>query len=463
MNHRFLKSLQLSLAIMDLLAINAVFFISQFIFRDHGLITNRIEYSYFGFFISIAWVISVLAVNIYNEKYVMTFEKFTKVSCRAYIYFLLLVILYLFFFRMLAISRIFVSVTLVCVPVALLMNRFIYLAIYLYVKKKDWLTSKVLVIGYNSLSKKLASHLQEASINKEIVGFCEEDDNVNELSFYPILSNINNAMEVCREHGVTEIYSTIAPEQNNSLYQLIQSAEQNCIRFRIVPDLGFFINKQMHIDYIREIPVISLRHEPLEDLDNRIKKRIFDIVISFFVVTLVLSWLIPVVALLIWLESKGPIFFVQSRTGKDNKTFQCLKFRSMYVNEKAHTHQASRNDSRITRIGRFMRRTNIDEFPQFINVLKGDMSIVGPRPHMLKHTDEYSKLVRQYMVRQFLKPGITGWAQVNGLRGETRGLENMQQRVEHDIYYMENWSLFFDLKIVFMTAFNTIAGDENAF
>lgn len=463
MNSRFLRLLQFSLAVMDFISINAVFFTAEILFRKHSLLENHIQYSYFGFFLSIAWIIVILAFNIYQEKYVLSFESFTRASMRAYIYFILLVLLYLFFFRMLALSRIFIIVVLFSIPVSLLFNRFIYLAIYQYFRKREWLISKVLILGYNNLSKKLVGYLKEDGINKEIIGFCEEYENVNELSVYPILSNINGAMEVCKEHGVTEIYSTIAPEHNPGLYQLINKAEHNCIRFRVVPDLGFFINKQMHIDYLKEIPVISLRREPLEDLGNRIKKRAFDIVVSFFVIVFILSWMIPLVGLLIWLESRGPIFFKQQRSGKGNTTFCCLKFRSMKVNDMANQLQATRNDQRITPIGRFLRRTNIDEFPQFLNVLKGDMSIVGPRPHMIKHTDEYSKLIGQYMVRQFLKPGITGWAQVKGFRGETKAVMQMQKRVEHDLWYMENWSLVFDLKIIFMTVFTTIKGDENAF
>ena len=209
--------------------------------------------------------------------------------------------------------------------------------------------------------------------------------------------------------------------------------------------------------------MISMRNEPLEDLGNRIRKRLFDVVVSSLVAIFILSWLVPIIGILILLESRGPIFFIQERSGKDNKPFPCLKFRSMRVNKQSNEKQATKNDMRVTKIGKFLRRTSLDEFPQFLNVLKGDMSIVGPRPHMLKHTDEYSKLIGKYMVRQFLKPGITGWAQVNGYRGETLELKQMQKRVEHDLWYIENWSFFLDLKIMVLTVFNTLKGDDNAF
>ncbi|HVF97562.1 MAG TPA: undecaprenyl-phosphate glucose phosphotransferase [Flavisolibacter sp.] len=463
MNNRFVRSLQFSLGTLDFITINAVFFSTEYIFRKQVLISPNVEYFYLLFFLNAVWLAIAVAKNVYNEKYILSFESFSKVSMQAYLYFLSAIIIFLFFFRLILLSRVFITVVLSSIFISLLINRFLYLGIYYYFKKRLWMVSKVVIIGYNPLSKKLVEYLSEDSLNKEVVGFCEETENVKELSNYPILSNVSQTLEVCKQYGVTEIYSTVAPEQNHSLYGLIQGADENCIRFKIVPDLGFFFKKQMHIDYLKEIPVISLRREPLEDMGNRIKKRIFDIVVSFFVVVFILSWLVPVVGLLIWLESRGKVFFVQPRTGKNNNHFGCLKFRSMKTNNTANLQQATKNDSRVTRIGRFLRRTSLDEFPQFINVLRGDMSIVGPRPHMLEHTDQYARLIGQYMVRQFLKPGITGWAQVNGHRGETRRVEQMQKRVDHDLWYLENWSLFLDMKIMAMTAFKTVKGDKNAF
>jgi exopolysaccharide biosynthesis polyprenyl glycosylphosphotransferase len=217
------------------------------------------------------------------------------------------------------------------------------------------------------------------------------------------------------------------------------------------------------IEGFGHIPVISFRQEPLENVLNRFLKRSFDILFSLFVIIFILSWLVPILAIIIKLESKGPLFFVQMRSGKDNAAFKCYKFRSMRVNNDSDKKQASRQDARITKVGAFIRKTNIDELPQFFNVLIGDMSIVGPRPHMLSHTEEYSKLISKFMVRHFLKPGITGWAQVSGYRGETRTIDAMERRVEADVWYLENWSFLLDLKIIFLTMWNTFKGEENAF
>jgi undecaprenyl-phosphate galactose phosphotransferase/putative colanic acid biosynthesis UDP-glucose lipid carrier transferase len=167
--------------------------------------------------------------------------------------------------------------------------------------------------------------------------------------------------------------------------------------------------------------------------------------------------------LIIKLESPGPVFFRQKRSGRDNRPFVCLKFRSMYVNDLAHNKQAGKGDSRVTKFGAFIRKTSIDELPQFFNVFWGDMSVVGPRPHMINLAKEYSELINNYLVRQFAKPGITGWAQVNGYRGETKELSDMENRVEYDIWYIENWSLLLDIKIIVRTVINILKGDENAY
>ncbi|MFI5131985.1 MAG: nucleoside-diphosphate sugar epimerase/dehydratase, partial [Chitinophagales bacterium] len=275
MKHRFLRTLQLRLAVLDVLVINIVFFSLQFMLHKRP----NVQYIYFIFFLNVVWIGIAWLKNIYHERFIGSFEKFTKNSLQAYIYLLLAVIIYLFFFRFLLISRVFIVLVLSGIPVALLINRLLYLFTYQYLKKTDRRENKVVIIGYNSLSKKLVNYLSEDGVN-EIIGYCEEYQNIHELSNYPILTGVADSLDICKKYGVNEIYSTIAPEHNPDLYKLIQGAEDNCIRFRLVPDLGIFIKKQMYIDYLKEIPIISLRNEPLEDWGNRISKRIFDITVS---------------------------------------------------------------------------------------------------------------------------------------------------------------------------------------
>jgi putative colanic acid biosynthesis UDP-glucose lipid carrier transferase len=322
---------------------------------------------------------------------------------------------------------------------------------------------KVIIIGYNPTAKKLAGYLQKQKTKTEIVGYCDDEEKVNELSDYPIISNLYNTVHLCTQQAVTEIYSTISPAQNPNVYSIMKAADDQCIRFKIIPDFNWHADEPSSINYYKDLPVLSMRKMPLDNPYSKIKKRSIDLCISIAAIILILSWMIPLIGLLIWLDDKGPIFFIQKRSGKDNKTFNCIKFRSMKKNLEADSRQATIDDERITRIGKFLRCTNLDEFPQFLNVFTGDMSVVGPRPHMLKHTHEFSRLIDQYMARHFVKPGITGWAQANGFRGETKTIKQMQGRVECDLWYIENWSFILDARIILLTIRGTIKGDENAF
>jgi putative colanic acid biosysnthesis UDP-glucose lipid carrier transferase len=463
MNKYFLKMMQTALILLDILAINIGFNTVNYLFHKDLMISAFIEYNNFLYYLNGSWIVVSISCKIYKESNITSFEAFSRISVRAFLYFMGFLMLYLFFFRQFIISRMFLTVLLSSISLLLIINRFIYLGIYQYFKKKDYLITRIVILGYNNVSKKLIEYLEKDAINAEIIGFCEEEKNIREITHYPILNTIDNSLSICKIYNATDIYSTIAPEQNEMVYDVIRHAEQNCIRFRLIPDLGFFIKQKLYIDYIHDLPVISLRREPLEDLGNRIGKRIFDVLFSLFVIVFFLSVLMPIVGLLILFESKGPVFFRQFRSGKNNKIFNCLKFRSMHINAKADSEQASSDDIRITRIGKFLRRTSLDEFPQFLNVLSGQMSIVGPRPHMLKHTDDYSKLLNKFMIRQFVKPGITGWAQIHGLRGETKMLTQMEKRVEHDIWYMENWSIWLDVRIIFLTVFKIFGKDKSAF
>ncbi len=463
MNRRFLQFLQLTLVSLDLLILNAIYLLVRLFLHNRIADDNFMLYFQYWAILNSCWIVLSWIGKVYSSGSILSFESFTKRTMRIYIIWVLSIFFYLFLSHKLTLSRLFVTSTCVAFGVGLLINRFAYIGIRDYFRNSDNFGKKIVILGYNDIAKKLASYLEQEGINMKVLGFAEDFEKVTELSHYPILSGVNESLEISKKLQVNEIFSTITPEQDNNIYNLMKEAEAECIRFRIVPDLSSFIRRPVHIDYLRDIPIISLRSEPLDDVANRINKRAFDVAISIFVIVFILSWLIPIISIFILLESRGPVFFVQQRTGKDNKPFGCIKFRSMKVNKDANTMQASRGDTRITRVGRFLRRSNLDEFPQFINVLMGDMSVVGPRPHMLKHTDDYSKLINQYMVRQFLKPGITGWAQVNGYRGETKDLQQMKGRVEYDLWYMENWSVWLDIKIMFLTVYNVFRGEPNAF
>jgi putative colanic acid biosynthesis UDP-glucose lipid carrier transferase len=274
---------------------------------------------------------------------------------------------------------------------------------------------------------------------------------------------VKNCIEYVISNNIDEIFCALPATEMKTVEKFMLEADRNLIRFKFIPEYIDFVKRPTMVENFGHIPVISLRPEPLENMLNRFVKRVFDFIFSLFVILFLLSWLLPILAILIKISSRGPVFFVQTRSGRDNKSFNCYKFRSMVVNNQSHDKQASKNDSRVTKLGSFLRRTSLDELPQFFNVLIGNMSVVGPRPHMINHTKQYASLIDKFMVRHFLKPGITGFAQVNGLRGETKTTQAMLLRVEADVWYLENWSFLLDLKIIFLTVWNAVKGEENAF
>jgi Undecaprenyl-phosphate glucose phosphotransferase len=267
------------------------------------------------------------------------------------------------------------------------------------------------------------------------------------------------------QNRIDIVYCALPGTRKQEITDLMEFCERNTIRFRVIPSSDSFIPvvKTSELEFHGAVPVSKLRSEPLDRQLNRWMKRGFDIVFSAAVILVIFSWLFPLLALLIKMSSKGPVFFKQMRLGRDNKEFVCWKFRSMRMNKEADVKQATKNDPRVTPIGRFLRKSNLDEMPQFINVLLGHMSVVGPRPHPLRLNDQYRDIIDKYMVRHFVRPGITGWAQVNGLRGETRTPELMERRVEMDIWYLENWSFWLDLRIVVKTVTNMFGKDEMAY
>jgi len=276
-------------------------------------------------------------------------------------------------------------------------------------------------------------------------------------------THLDECFNFVKEKRIDEIYCSISALDNSQLLKVVDFADNNLIILKFLPDNKEIFSKKLKYERYDYIPILSLRNMPMEESINQVFKRIFDIIFSSVVIVFVLSWLTPIVAILIKLESKGPIFFKQSRNGFNYKEFDCYKFRSMTPNKDAHLYQATRGDQRITKIGKFIRKTSIDELPQFFNVLFGNMSVVGPRPHMVSHTNMYAKRIDKFMVRHFVKPGITGLAQISGFRGEIESDKDIIGRVKYDIFYIENWSLLLDLKIIFKTFVNAVKGEDKAY
>lgn len=290
------------------------------------------------------------------------------------------------------------------------------------------------------------------------------DDNLDlKTGDIPLLGRIEDVYDFVEQNNVDEIFCSLPYTQGERILKILDFSERNLIRFYIIPGYYTYLKRRIDMHSLNGIPYFSLFREPLENDLNRAIKRGFDILFSLMVLIGIFPFVFLFSAIAIKLSSPGPIFFKQLRTGLQGEDFYCFKFRTMKVNAEADKLQAQKNDPRKTRLGELMRKTNIDELPQFLNVLKGDMSVVGPRPHMLKHTEDYSQLIDKYMIRHLVKPGITGLAQVRGFRGETKEVEQMEGRVNMDVWYIQNWSMWLDLKIIFQTVFNVFKGEKNAY
>ncbi|MCF6280349.1 MAG: exopolysaccharide biosynthesis polyprenyl glycosylphosphotransferase [Flavobacteriaceae bacterium] len=277
------------------------------------------------------------------------------------------------------------------------------------------------------------------------------------------LGRIENSFDYVLPNRIDEVFCSISELSKEEIKKIISFGEKNNVPIKLIPDSKGLFSKGMVLDYYDYIPILSLKKLPFDNPIIKYSKRVFDIIFSSFIIIFVLSWLTPILFILIKLESKGPLFFIQLRDGLNGKQFECYKFRSMGVNKEAHKIQATRGDQRVTRIGKLIRKTSIDELPQFINVFLGDMSVVGPRPHMTSQSKKYAKIVDKYFVRNLVKPGVTGLSQVRGFRGEIEEISDMENRVRLDIFYINNWSFILDLKIIAQTLLNAIRGEEKAY
>lgn len=323
--------------------------------------------------------------------------------------------------------------------------------------------ANVVIVGCNPTAIRLFNAMNaDSGFGYFVQGFFDDEcpENFEYKNLY--LGTLADLDEFVTRTRTREIFYALPGIDEEAMSHVIGVCDRRMSQFHYVPQLSHFMSRKLRHEQIGAIPLLGLMNNPLDSPINQALKRGFDIVFSgaFLLVSPLIF--IPI-ALAIKLSSPGPVFFRQKRTGYLGNEFTCLKFRTMRVNANADKVQASKNDPRKTRLGDFLRRTSLDELPQFINVFLGDMSIVGPRPHMLKHTEDYSKLINKYMMRHLIKPGITGWAQVSGYRGQTEQLWQMEGRVEHDIWYIEHWSFLLDIKIVIRTVVNAIKKDENAF
>lgn len=447
---RYSKYLRLINISIHILIIN----LSVFYF-DKVLIQNSFHIIYINF----SWLIIAYITNFYQT---YRFTDFTKLMARLVIQFSIFSLANISFYaitqQQLNINtHTKIATTVFFGLLATLM--FFYFSLKIY-RMRGGNFRRVVIIGNSLNDKKLKDFfINRTEFGYQFLGFFSDKSFKNK--YYT--GTIEQSFDFIINNMVDEIYCSLDELTKEQLRKFIKFSEENYKTLKFTPKSDHFFINEAQVEYYDYIPIVSLRKNPLAKPFEGFVKRVFDILFSSMVIITLLSWLTPILWILIKLESKGPLFFKQIREGLNGHQFNCYKFRSMLQNDFEELKQTEKNDIRITKIGKIIRKTSIDELPQFINVFLGQMSVVGPRPHMLSQGEKFKAVVNKYSVRHFVKPGITGLAQVKGFRGEIETVSDIQNRVKFDLFYIENWSFLLDIKIIFQTIFNALKGEKNAY
>jgi putative colanic acid biosysnthesis UDP-glucose lipid carrier transferase len=410
-------------------------------------------------FFNIAWVALVIVFKNYSGERTIRIAEELRGLSRVVIIHLLLLCAFFAMNKAYFYSREQVLLSYLIFAGLIFIWRIAFIYLLRIYRSQGFNNRKVIIVGYGDLGEELRKFFRlHPEFGYKFLGYFDD-----EAKNKKVVGGFDRIKSYVVQNAVDEIYCCLPYINYGVVKELIDLGESHCLKVKLIADFRGVTSKELELQRYDHIPVLNVSNIPLDDLKNKAIKRFFDIGFSSLVIFFILSWLVPLIALAIKIDSRGPVFFKQKRTGKNNQSFWCLKFRTMVVNKESDSKQATKNDTRITAVGAFLRKTSLDELPQFFNVLAGDMSVVGPRPHMLKHTEEYSRVIEKFMSRHFVKPGITGLAQAKGFRGETHDLILMKNRVKMDRFYISNWSLFFDLKIIVMTVLGMVKGDKNAY
>lgn len=455
--------------LLDLLCITIAYFVALlftiFLLNyNHAFISIQPVY----FASLLIWYISSKVFYLYNDITLVSFSQEVVSLIKVAIFHILLLVFLLFIFKLQDIFRGFIIIYGLLFFGFIVIEKYLYRVVYAKTRKNNENIKATLVVGNKNIANFLnGSNLSNNNLNLNIVGILNDDDDGK--NGYKLLGTIYSIHQILQKLTIDQVLVCLPIDEEDKIDYVVSACEQAGILVSILtsPTNQFGIGTRRVMNYAN-IPILFFKNYPLDDFENQLFKRIFDIIFSIFVIVFVFSWLFPIVFILIKLSSKGPVFFNQYRWGINNKKIKCYKFRTMYIGSNEVTTDgtympAKKDDHRITTIGKFLRKSSIDEMPQFFNVLIGSMSVVGPRPHPIPLNIESQEQVHNYLLRHLVKPGITGWAQVNGNRGEVKIMSEMQDRVNFDIWYIENWTLWLDIQIIFQTVINLIKGDEKAF
>ena len=414
------------------------------------------------------WYIASKVFYLYNDITLVSYSQEIVGLIKVTIFHILLLVFLLFIFNLQDKFRIFILYYSILLFPLVAIQKYFYRIYYANSRFKNKNVKNTLIVGNKNISNFLnGTNLSNNNLNLNIIGVINDDDTGK--NSYNVLGPIKSIASIITSHSIDQVLVCLPNDDDKNIEYVVSVCENLNILVSILssPTNQFGMGSKRVTNYAN-IPILFFKNYPLDDLENKIFKRVFDIIFSLFIILFIFTWLFPIVAILIKLSSRGPVFYIQYRWGINNKKIKCFKFRTMYIGDNeispdGHYMPATQNDQRISTIGHFLRKTSIDEMPQFFNVILGGMSVVGPRPHPIPLNLESKDHINNYLLRHLIKPGITGWAQVNGSRGEVKEMIDMQNRVNFDIWYIENWTYWLDLQIIFQTIINLIKGDEKAF
>ena len=416
-------------------------------------------------FLILVWSMTTKTTNLYDDfrgKY-FSYEAASALNNVVLLSISLIVVMYVINLHL---ARFFLAVFAFTAMNFLLIQKYLVRRTLIMLRKKGRNLRQILIIGAGETGLQFYEDLKNSIYGYRFVGFLDDKKDPRLNGEY--LGKISELENLLSNNEIDEVVVALPGYASEKLETVVRTCERYTTRVKVIPDYFKYITNSYNISVIGRFPVIALREERLNEIHWRIFKRLLDLLISIPLFVLVFSWLWPLIVIAIKVDSPGKAFFKQERWGKNNKKFYAYKFRSMVCNaavvsEEGKYIPTSKDDNRVTNVGRILRRYNLDELPQFINVLKGEMSIIGPRPHPTPLNLEAKNIVNHYMLRHLVKPGLTGWAQVKGFRGEASTPELMEKRVEHDLWYIDNWSYLLDIQIIFLTIWNMIKGDPHAY
>ncbi|MBU4404297.1 MAG: undecaprenyl-phosphate glucose phosphotransferase [Candidatus Aminicenantes bacterium] len=465
-SERYLKN-SLDIVFLVLSFLSAVYLSKQHIGMEAGFFSLGTGEIFLLLFLCILWYLAAKMFGLYDEFRSRSFGFEFIAIAKSILMQIILLVAILFIIKTSILSRFFIVVFFVLFALLVISCKICLRTILVWLQKNGRNLFSVMIVGAGEVGLRFYDTITANShLGYRVKGFVDEQPPADLENLY--LGKIEQLEQIINRENIDEVIIALPNSAIKKIGQVIAVCENYPTRVRIIPDYFEFMSPRFEIARFGTFPLISIRANPLEQLHWRLLKRSCDLLFTLLLFIGVFSWLWPLLALLIKISSPGPVFFKQERWGIKNKRIVCYKFRSMVkesrdVDENGRYQQATSDDPRITRLGSFLRRNNLDELPQFINVLKGEMSVVGPRPHPTPMNLEIKDSVQHYQLRHLVKPGITGWAQVNGFRGETSDPDLLHKRVEFDIWYIENWSFLLDIKIAWLSLWLMLNGDIRAY